>query len=148
MTFTVEVATHVTDDLVAGLNRLLPQLSTTAPPLTRPRVEAIVKSTTSTLFVARDADTVVGTLTLVAFPIPTGVRAWIEDVVVDETFRGGGVGEALTVAAIDKARTLGVRSIDLTSRSSRVAAHALYVKLGFEARETNVYRLSVEPEIS
>jgi ribosomal protein S18 acetylase RimI-like enzyme len=144
MTVTVEIATHVTDVLVAGLNRLLPQLSSSAAPLTVGQVEVIVGSPTSTLFVARDGDRVVGTLTLVVFAIPTGVRAWIEDVVVDESFRGGGAGEALTLAAIDQARAFGVRSIDLTSRPSRVAAHALYVKLGFEARETNVFRLSLD----
>ena len=143
MNLVVEVATHVTGELVTGLNRLLPQLSTAAEPLTREQVEALVEATASTLFVARDGDRVVGTLTLVVFSIPTGLRAWIEDVVVDATFRGGGVGELLTVGAIDEARSKGVRSIDLTSRPSRTAANALYVKLGFEVRETNLYRLQL-----
>ena len=93
---------------------------------------------------ASDDGEIVGTLTLVIVPIPTGVRAWIEDVVVDEAARGGGIGEALTVAALDEARRRNVRSLELTSRPSREAANAMYVKLGFVPRETNVYRFFVE----
>ena len=143
MSVTIEIATRVTGELVAGVNRLLPQLSASAVPLAVSQMEAIIESPASTLFVARDGDRIVGVLTLVVFAIPSGVRALIEDVVVDESFRGGGVGEALTRAAIEVARLRDVRSIDLTSRPSRVAANSLYVKLGFEARETNVYRLNL-----
>ena len=85
---------------------------------------------------------IVGTLTLVVFRIPTGVRAWIEDVVVDESARGRGVGEALTVAAIGLATGAGARTVDLTSRPTREAANRLYRRLGFELRDTNVYRYS------
>jgi ribosomal protein S18 acetylase RimI-like enzyme len=144
MSVIVEAAHHVTDELVAGLNHLLPQLSSSAPPLTTDQVAKLVDSSAATLFVAREDQRIVGTLTLVVFAIPTGVRAWIEDVVVDGAARGRGVGEALTLAAIDEAKGRGVRSIDLTSRPSRAAANALYLKLGFEARETNVYRLQLE----
>jgi len=145
VTITVEVARHVDDALVDGLNDLLPQLSSSAPPLTRDAVQALIDAPALTVFVARDDDRIVGSLTLVIFPIPTGLRAWIEDVVVDGAIRGAGVGQALTIAAIDESRARGVRSIDLTSRPSRVAANKLYVKLGFTLRETNVYRLLVEP---
>jgi len=144
MSLTVEIVTNVDDELVDGLNRLLPQLSSNAAPLGVDDLAAIIKSSSSILFVARDDGEIVGTLTLVVFLIPTGTRAWIEDVVVDESTRGRGVGEALTLAAIDEAKRRGVRSIDLTSRPSRVAANALYVKLGFEHRETNVYRFLLE----
>jgi len=88
------------------------------------------------------AATIVGTLTLVVFRIPTGLRAWIEDVVVDESARGRGVGEALTMAAIGLAAGAGARTVDLTSRPTREAANRLYRRLGFELRETNVYRYS------
>src|ERR1700728_2361518 len=138
MTITVEKAQFATTELVVGLNRLLPQLSASAELLTSDDVEAMVHSESTTLFVALEDANVVGTLTLVVFSIPTGRRAWIEDVVVDESSRGGGVGQQLTMAAIEEARLRGVRSIDLTSRPSREAANAMYVKLGFEARETNV----------
>ena len=79
-------------------------------------------------------------LTLVVFRIPTGVRAWIEDVVVDETMRGRGVGEALSQEAVRRAIGAGARTIDLTSRPSREAANRLYQRLGFTLRDSNVYR--------
>jgi ribosomal protein S18 acetylase RimI-like enzyme len=79
-------------------------------------------------------------LTLAVFPIPTGVRAWIEDVVVDQSARGRGVGEALSRRALELAAQAGARTVELTSRPSREAANRLYRRLGFEARETNVYR--------
>ena len=129
---------------VEGLNRLLPQLSSSAPTLTLATTSRRWSSSESTtLFVATDGGAIVGTLTLVIFRIPTGLRAWIEDVVVDEDVRGLGVGEALTIAAVEEARSRGARSIDLTSRPSREAANAMYLKLGFERRDTNVYRLGL-----
>jgi ribosomal protein S18 acetylase RimI-like enzyme len=144
MSVSVEKAVAATPELLAGLNNLLPQLSSNAATLTMVDVETMVNSDAATLFVATDNGVVVGTLTLVIFPIPTGVRAWIEDVVVDENARGLGIGEALTTAAVNEARGRGVRSIDLTSRPSREVANALYRKLGFERRETNVYRFFLE----
>ena len=144
MSITVNFAGQVTEELLDGLNRLLPQLSSTASPLTIGDLERIVNSTACYLVVARADDVIVGALTLVIFAIPTGVRAWIEDVVVDKGSRGTGVGEALSIAAIDEARRRGVRSIDLTSRPSREAANALYRKLGFELRDTNVYRIRLQ----
>jgi ribosomal protein S18 acetylase RimI-like enzyme len=144
MSVVVEKATASTAELLAGLNNLLPQLSSNAMTLTMADVETMVNSDAATLFVATDSGAIVGTLTLVIFSIPTGVRAWIEDVVVDENARGLGIGEALTTAAVNEARSRGVRSIDLTSRPSREVANALYRKLGFERRETNVYRFFLE----
>jgi ribosomal protein S18 acetylase RimI-like enzyme len=103
-----------------------------------------VASTASVLLVARGDDgSIVGSLTLAIFRVPTGLRAWIEDVVVDETARGAGVGEALVVEAVKRAQSQGARSVDLTSRPSREVANRLYRRLGFEARTTNVYRLAI-----
>ena len=144
MSVQVEIANEVTEELVAGLNHLLPQLSTSAPPLATPAVEALVASPATIVFIARDGGQIVGSLTLVVFPIPTGLRAWIEDVVVDGSARGKGAGEALTTAAIEESRRRHVRSIDLTTRPTREAANRLYARLGFELRETNVYRLALE----
>jgi ribosomal protein S18 acetylase RimI-like enzyme len=144
MAITVQVAQQATEELLAGLNDLLPQLSSSAPPLEIADLERIVSSSAINLFVATDGDVVVGSLTLAIFPIPTGLRAWIEDVVVDGTARGVGVGEALTNAAIEEARRRGARSLDLTTRPSRESANRLYRKLGFEMRETNVYRFFIE----
>src|SRR5215467_3691622 len=137
---TVEVVHQVTDELVEAFARLVPQLSATTGPPGRKALEEIVGSSAITLLVARAEDTIVGTLTLAMFPIPTGFRAWIEDVVVDEAARGKGVGEALTNEAISLARAAGARTVDLTSRPSRKAAGRLYERAGFEERETRVYR--------
>jgi ribosomal protein S18 acetylase RimI-like enzyme len=136
----IEVATEATPELRDALNRLLPQLSSSAKPLTDDDVARLVGAEANTVFVARAGGAIVGSLTLVVFPIPTAVRAWIEDVVVDGEARGLGVGAALNLAAVERARELGAKTVDLTSRPSREAANRLYQKLGFVARDTNVYR--------
>ena len=102
----------------------------------------MVDSPASDLLVAVEDGTILGALTLVTFRIPTGLRAWIEDVVVDDAARGKGVGAALNNRAIELAAEHGARTVDLTSRPSREAANRLYQRLGFERRETNVYRYS------
>lgn len=138
---TVSVATEVTDELVDAFVRLTPQLSSSSPAPSGEVLAEIVESPATHLLVARGDDgTIVGSLTLVLFRIPTGLRAWIEDVVVDGEARGQGVGEALNRFAIDVAAERGARSVDLTSRPSREAANRLYRRLGFEPRDTNVYR--------
>jgi ribosomal protein S18 acetylase RimI-like enzyme len=134
----------VSDSLVQAFERLLPQLSSSARPLSRAELQSIVDSPATSLLVARDGDEVLGTLTLAVFRIPTGVRAWIEDVVVDESARGRGVGEALTIEAVVRARAAGARSVELTSRPTREAANRLYRRLGFEERDTNVLRLALD----
>ncbi len=139
----VEKASEVTDELVDAFRHLVPQLSSSNAPPTREELSEIVASPASTLFVARVDGRVVGSLTLVMFRIPTGLRAWIEDVVVDETARGHGAGQALNNAALDEARSCGAVTVDLTSRPSREAANRLYRKLGFVQRETNVYRYTL-----
>jgi ribosomal protein S18 acetylase RimI-like enzyme len=144
MSVVVETATAASQDLLDGLNHLLPQLSSTAPTLTMDDLETLIGAQSVSLLVARNEGTIIGSLTLVMFPIPTGTRAWIEDVVVDKDARSLGVGAALTNGAIDIAISHGARTVDLTSRPSREAANALYRKLGFEPRETNVYRFVIE----
>lgn len=136
----VEVLSQVTDEVVEAFRRLLPQLSRSAPPLDEQDLSAIVSASASTLLVARVGGAIVGTLTLAMFPIPTGVRAWIEDVVTDESARGQGVGEALTLEAIKIARAGGARTVDLTTRPSREAAGRLYERVGFVQRESRLYR--------
>jgi ribosomal protein S18 acetylase RimI-like enzyme len=138
--------TEVTPEVMAAFERLIPQLSSSNPPPDEAALTAIVTSEASILLVARDADRdgeIVGSLTLALFRIPTGLRAWIEDVVVDGSARGRGVGEALSRAALDRARAAGARTVDLTSRPSREAANRLYLRIGFTERETNVYRFDL-----
>jgi len=122
------------------MHHLLPQLSASAVQPDQAAVERIVSSDAITLLAARLDGRIVGLLTLAMFPIPTGFRAWIEDVIVDEAARGQGVGEALTKKALDLAEAAGARTVDLTSRPSREAAGRLYERVGFAERSTRIYR--------
>jgi ribosomal protein S18 acetylase RimI-like enzyme len=144
--FVIDEATEADAELEQAIARLLPLLSRSAAP---PPVEVLAEITASAatkLLVAREeaAGPIIGTLTLALFRCPSGVRAWIEDVIVAEEMRGRGLGEALTRAAIEVARTAGARTVELTSRPSREAANRLYLRVGFKRRDTNVYRYELE----
>jgi ribosomal protein S18 acetylase RimI-like enzyme len=140
----IEEVTSVDPELVESLRGLIAQLSPSAPPPTDAGIEEIVDSPSTRLLVARaDDGAVVGSLTLVQFRIPTGVGVWIEDVVVDESARGQGTGEALVREGIRLAEAAGARAVNLTSRPDRAAANRLYRRLGFQRRQTNVYRLEL-----
>ena len=142
----IEQATQVTDELEAAFVRLMPQLSSSNPAPTRAQLAEMVRSPAITLLVAREPDAegaIVGSLTLAMFRIPTGLRARIEDVVVDSTRRGKGIGEALTREALRVALEAGATTVDLTSRPSREAANRLYQRIGFELRTTNIYRYTL-----
>ena len=148
---TVELITAATPELHEAMGRLLPQLSRSAAPLSEADVERFLSQSSVHLFVFRaetaDAEghnPILGMLSLATFEIPTGVRAWVEDVVVDEAARGQGAGLALVEAAIEHAKKIGARTVDLTSRPSREAANRLYQRAGFQLRETNVYRVTLE----
>ena len=149
----VELIEQSSPELVAAMERLIPQLSRSAKPLTAQQTQALVDQDSVYLFVFRtdkpvtaadgnevEAGTILGMLSLATFAIPTGVRAWVEDVVVDAGTRGMGAGQQLVEAAVAHAQKIGARTVDLTSRPSRVAANRLYRRCGFELRETNVYR--------
>ncbi|MCI1642383.1 MAG: GNAT family N-acetyltransferase [Actinomyces sp.] len=147
----VELVTSSTPELVQALSRLIPQLSRTAAPLDAPGVERLVSQQSVHLLAFRPdgpdgdgAGPILGMLSLAVFEIPTGLRAWIEDVVVDQAARGQGAGQRLVEAALAHARSLGCRTVDLTSRPSREAANRLYRRCGFVQRETNVYRFALE----
>lgn len=142
----ISEVTQVSDDLVAALVRLMPQLSPSYGPPPKAELEEIVTSPRSVLFVARDGSRggdIVGCLTLALFRVPSGLRAWIEDLVVDADYRNQGIGEALSRAAIARAAEVGASAVDLTSRSSREAANRLYRRLGFTLRETNLFRYTI-----
>lgn len=147
MPIAVSIATAADAPALAdALVGLVPQLSSSNPPPPLEAVAAMLAHQAITQFVARDGSgAIVGVSTLAVFPIPTGTRAWIEDVIVDEGSAGQGIGAQLTTAMIEHARSLGCVSVDLTSRPSREAANHLYKKLGFQPRSTNVYRMLLEP---
>ena len=148
---TVELITAATPGIHEAMGRLIPQLSRSAAPMSEADVQRFLSQDSVHLFAFRpdEADAqgnrpILGMLSLVAFEIPTGVRAWVEDVVVDEAARGQGAGFALVEAAVEHAKNVGARTVDLTSRPSREAANRLYQRAGFQLRETNVYRVTLE----
>jgi ribosomal protein S18 acetylase RimI-like enzyme len=146
MAVTVEVASTATPEIVEAFARLIPQLSSSSPAPTAGELQTLINHGACRLLIARDDDderTILGSLTLVVFPIPTAVRAWIEDVVVDSAARGKGVGDILNRAALDFAAADGAKTVELTSRPSREAANRLYQRIGFLPRETNVYRYTL-----
>jgi ribosomal protein S18 acetylase RimI-like enzyme len=144
---TIQIATPSdAPELTEALKVLVPQLSRSNPPPSLDEVAAMLGHQAITQFVARDGSgSIVGVSTLAVFPIPTARRAWIEDVIVDQASSGQGIGRLLTEAMLDRARELGCATVDLTSRPSREAANHLYKKVGFEERETNVYRYVLKP---
>lgn len=140
-TMQIVEASEATPELVQAFAKLIPQLSSSNPPPTAGELAEIIAAPATQLLLAVDDDgTILGALTLAIFRIPTGLRAWIEDVVVDGDARGRGVGEQLNQDALDRARAAGATTVDLTSRPSREAANRLYQRIGFKQRTTNVYR--------
>ncbi len=135
----IEISEY-SEEILSALNELLPQLSSSASPLSDAFLLRVIQSESSHLLMAEEDGQFYGSLTLAVFVIPTGTRAWIEDVVVSEDSRGKGVGRLLSERAVNLAIELGAKTIDLTSRPSREVANSLYKKIGFVQRETNVYR--------
>lgn len=133
----------VTDQVLDAFKRLIPQLAPDCALPTKKDLEAIVNSGTTLLFMAEENNEILGTLTLVFTKIPTGDKLWIEDVVVDKSARGKGVGVKLMEFSIAYAKSKNMKTINLTSSPDRIAANTLYQKLGFIQRETNVYRLTI-----
>ena len=141
----IERLTRISDEVVKSLDQLMLQLAPGCKSLTEEYLQEILDLPNVFLFVAKQGEQIVGTFSLVLYKIPTGLKATIEDVVVDISVRGQKVGEKMILFAIDYAgKALGVTKVDLTSSPNRVAANALYQKLGFERRNTNVYRFEMK----
>lgn len=141
----IEIVTEATAELEAAFQRLVPQLTTNNPPPSLEDLAALVRGSASTLMIARgDENQIVGALTLAVYRVPSGVRAMIEDVIVDESARGQGVGEALMKRGIELAKEKEVGTIALTSSPFREAANRLYVRMGFTKRETNAYQMKLK----
>ncbi len=136
----IEVASEANEDLLGALQRLIPQLASRPAP-TWDELLALIRSECSSLLVARDeaGGRTVGIACLTVYRVPTGVRAIIEDVVVDDAARGRGIGEALTRQCLELAHARGAGAVTLTSNPSREAANRLYLRMGFTRRETNAY---------
>jgi len=139
---TIEQVTSVNLELLQAMLRLVPQLTSNNPPPTPDELEAMLHSDSSILFIARhsDFDEIIGMATLVLYRVPTGLRGYIEDVVVEIHARGRGIGEELTRACLEHAKNAGVPQVCLTSNPGRMAANHLYQRMEFEIRQTNSYR--------
>lgn len=133
--------THIDQKITDAFAKLIPQLAANAEVPSKEKLELLISSGNSFLFVAEEDGEIIGTYTIGTYLIPTATRVWIEDVVVDKSARGKGIGKQLMQHALEFAKLRGWEKIDLTSRPNRVAANELYKKLGFELRKTNVYRL-------
>ena len=142
---TIRPVTEVTKSLTDAYKVLIPQLSSSSNPPTEEALQRIIESDSAQILIAEDENGgILGTMTLIIFQIPTGIRAWIEDVVVDSSARGKGIGKKLNLAALELAKQAGAKTVDLTSRPARQEANQLYRSIGFAERETNVYRFSFE----
>lgn len=136
----VSLARSASPDLLEAVNHLIPQLSSSTGPMTAEQLKTFLDQDSVYLFTYEHEGRILGMLSLATFIIPTGLRAWIEDVVVDGEARGQGAGAQLVEEACRFANEMGARTVDLTSRPSREAANRLYRRCGFEVRNTNVYR--------
>lgn len=141
----IRPVTEVTESLTDAYRVLIPQLSSSSNPPTGEALQRIIESDSAQILIAEDENgEILGTMTIIIFQIPTGIRAWIEDVVVDSSARGKGIGKKLNLAALELAKQAGAKTVDLTSRPARQEANQLYRSIGFAERETNVYRFSFE----
>jgi ribosomal protein S18 acetylase RimI-like enzyme len=143
----ISTMTTVTQEVFQAFQSLIPQLTYYTPPPSLETLEKMADSDQIFVFLARESDqngAILGSATLATFVSPTGTHGWIEDVIVDRDARRRGIGRALTEACLEKARGIGLREVNLTSRPSREAANQLYQKMGFQQRETNVYRYPLQ----
>ena len=141
----IRPVTEVTESLTDAYRELIPQLSSSSSPPTGEALQRIIESDSAQILIAENENgEILGTMTIIIFQIPTGIRAWIEDVVVDSSVRGKGIGKKLNLAALELAKQAGAKTVDLTSRPARQEANQLYRSIGFAERETNVYRFSFE----
>lgn len=140
----IEIVTKADDELLEAFQRLVPQLTNNNPPPAFDDLAALVQDAASTLMVARDDEgVIIGALSLTVYRVPTGIRSIVEDVIVDISARGQGIGEALMLRAVELAREKGASNISLSSNPARVAANQMYVKMGFQKRNTNAYKMNL-----
>lgn len=142
----ISLVNEMTDEVFAAFQRLTPQLSPGSPIPSRAHLTAMLAQPGCVLLAARAGGQIAGVLTLILFSTPMGKHAWIEDVVVDEAARGQGLGEALTRAALQQARSAGAKNVNLTSRPARAAANRLYQRVGFQPWQTNLYRYLLDED--
>jgi GNAT superfamily N-acetyltransferase len=133
---------EVSDEALRDLNALLSQLSEAPRPITPEYLQTIIDARTD-MFIATAGRRIVGLACLVVAVHPRRTKGWLEDVVVDDQYRGQGIAQGLMKMAIERAKLRGCDNLNLTSSAQRARAHSLYESLGFEQRDVNVYRLNL-----
>ena len=133
--------TEMQPGYLVSINNLLSQLSDSVHTITEEELNTLLSSSQSHLYVLESDGQFIGMTTLCLYQCPTGWKAWIEDVVVDRNFRGKGYGKLMVRKAMEECKNRGNVTLMLTSRPSRIVANQLYQSLGFEKRETNVYKM-------
>lgn len=140
----IERVTEIDEKTVKSFQYFIPELTNEKDRIpTKKDLENVVSSPNTYLLIAKEEDNIIGTLTLVFYWVPSGIKTWIEDVIVSDNARGKGVATALMWHALNLARENGAEKVDLSSRPWRNAANNLYLKMGFEERDTNMYRLYI-----
>ena len=142
MTNIIKIQTY-SQEYHEAMQRFLDQLTTNPMTLTEDMCRQLFESENSHLFFLVKDEQIAGMLTVGIYHSPTGGKAWIEDVVVDESFRGQGLSKLLVAHAIEFTKSMGIPSLMLTSNPKRIAANKLYQAMGFERKETNVYRMKL-----
>lgn len=137
---------EVTEHSVATFQYLLDQLTSTPTVFTAAQLQAIIDSKESHLYFFYNETQLCGMITTGSYEAPTGRKTWIEDVVIDEKYRGNGLGKIMLSKVIDMVSREGKTTLMLTSNPSRIAANALYRELKFTPKETNVYKMTINPE--
>jgi GNAT superfamily N-acetyltransferase len=145
----IEQVTAVTPELHAAMARLLPQLNSTLQVPDRERLERLIADPDVVLLIAKDGDEIIGTTTVIVYTTPFWIKARLDEVVVDSSARGQGVGEALVDAALEVGRRRGAQVAELQSGRgpAREAAHRLYLRKGFKIRDTDVFRIVLVPSL-
>ena len=140
--YTISLLTSGDAQTAEALRLLIEQLTGRDSNFGEEELRQTLLDNASRLFVMRHEGVIIGMLTLCIYHCPTARKVWVEDVVVDNAYRGQGLGKELMAYAIDYVeKNLAPCSLMLTSRPTRVAANALYRKIGFEPRETNIYKM-------
>jgi GNAT superfamily N-acetyltransferase len=141
----IEAVREATTEVEEALARLLPQLNPTLPVPTMERLQALMADPAVTVLIARDGDEIIGTATVIVYTTPFWIKARLDEVVVDQSVRGKGVGEAIVQACLDVARERGAQVAELQSGRgpARDVANRLYRRMGFQLRDSNLYRFTL-----
>jgi GNAT superfamily N-acetyltransferase len=139
----IEEVGEMSAEILEALQRLLPQLNPRLPLPTAERLQRIIDDPDVTLVVARDGGRISGTTTVIVYTTPYWIKARLDEVVVDAEARGKGVGEAMVRYCLEVGRRKGAQVVELQSgrAEQRAAAHRLYKRIGFEVRDSDIFRI-------